>query len=319
MPRLILNADDFGLTPGINRAIAELHTAGALTSATLMANGPAFDDAVTIARAHPTLGIGCHIVLTDGTPLSHPDTIPTLLGGDGKSFRASLFDFLFAALFRQVDEEDIIREATAQVQRLQRAGIDVTHLDTHKHTHILPSVARALLFVAERCGVAAIRNPFEEPWSLAIGHADPLRRLQVRLLAPLRKRFEALPQIRNYDILTTNGTLGISATGRLDEPTLRVLLAAMPEGLWELVCHPGYNDRHLDAITTRLRATREIEYRALLNVFSKTQAVPQTSTPIELSLQPSPLELINYGNIGNAGLLRELGQFTANTGHEHIL
>src|SRR5271154_4644382 len=84
-PRLIINADDFGLTPGINRAIAELHQAGALTSTTLMATGPAFDDAVVMARANPTLGVGCHIVLTDGVPVSPPQTVPTLLGPDGKT------------------------------------------------------------------------------------------------------------------------------------------------------------------------------------------------------------------------------------------
>jgi predicted glycoside hydrolase/deacetylase ChbG (UPF0249 family) len=312
--RLILNADDFGLTPGVNRAIAELHAAGALTSATLMANGPAFEDAAAIARANPTLGVGCHIVLTDGTPLSHPDTIPTLLGGDGKTFRTSLADFLFAVLFRQVDPEDVIREATAQVQRLQRAGIDVTHLDTHKHTHILPEISRSLLYVAERCGVTAIRNPFEEPWSLAIGHTDPLRRMQVRLLHPLRKRFEALPQIRKQEILTTNGTLGISATGHLDEPTLRALVAHMPDGLWELVCHPGYNDPDLNNVRTRLRASREIERRALLSVFA-----PTNSTVIEDSPQPSAPELIHYGKLGRPGVLRELGQFIPNTGHERLL
>ena len=342
MPRLILNADDFGLTPGINRAIAELHHAGALTSATLMANGPAFDDAVAIAHANPNLGIGCHIVLTDGSPLSHPDTVPTLLGGDGKTFRTSISDFLFAVLFNQVDPDDIIREATAQVQRLQRAGIDVTHLDTHKHTHILPSVAKPLLFVAERCGVSAIRNPFEQPWSLAIGHADPLRRLQLKLLAPLRKRFQALPQIRDGSITTTDGTLGISATGHLDEQTLRQLLAAMPDGLWELVSHPGYNDRDLDAITTRLRLTREIERNALLNVFSKSTSnpgaphlaseiwvsteskaspinpSPESSILIEDSPKPNLPELIHYGKLGRTGVLRELGQFTPNTGHERL-
>src|SRR6202142_1037144 len=96
--RLILNADDFGLTRGINRAIAELHEAAALTSATLMANGPAFDAAVTIAHAHPNLGVGCHIVLTDGVPLSPPHTIPTLLGRDNRSFRPSLLSFLLAVL-----------------------------------------------------------------------------------------------------------------------------------------------------------------------------------------------------------------------------
>ena len=91
--RLILNADDFGLTRGINRAIGELHANGAVTSATLMANGPAFDDAVAIALKRPTLGVGCHVVLTDGIPVSHPSDIPSLLGSDGKTFRSSLPDF----------------------------------------------------------------------------------------------------------------------------------------------------------------------------------------------------------------------------------
>src|SRR5712675_1765891 len=128
-PRLIINADDFGLTP----AIAELHQAHALTSATLMATGAAFDDAVAIAHANPTLGVGCHIVLTDGTPVSPPKSIPTLIGSDGKNFRPSLVDFIQALLRGAIREDDLEREAVAQVQKLQCAGIRVTHLDTHKH------------------------------------------------------------------------------------------------------------------------------------------------------------------------------------------
>src|SRR5580658_3601299 len=126
--RLILNADDFGLTRGINRAIAELHANGALTSATLMANGPAFEDAAAIARKRPTLGVGCHVVLTDGIPVSHPSDVPSLLGPDGKTFRSSMMDFMLAVWRGRVHEEEIVREAAAQVQRMQRAGIDVTHL-----------------------------------------------------------------------------------------------------------------------------------------------------------------------------------------------
>jgi len=305
--RLIINADDFGLTRGINRAILELHQAGALTSATLMANGPAFGDAVSIAQANPKLGVGCHIVLTDGTPLSHPQSIPTLLGADGKNFRPSLIDFLLAVLRGKVSEDEIAIEALAQIQQLQRSGIDVTHIDTHKHTHILPAVARPLLYVCERTGIGAIRNPFEEPWSLALGHSDPIRRLQVKLIHPLRKRFEALPQIRDGLILTTDGTIGISATGRLDAPMLHSILDAMPDGLWELVCHPGYNDRDLDAVTTRLRVTREIERTALLSALSTD------------SLHPNRPELIHYGSLGMAGLLRKLGQHQRNTGHETLV
>src|ERR1700712_3766727 len=144
-PRLILNADDFGLTPGINRAIAELHRAGVLTSATLMATGAAFDDAVAIAYANPTLGVGCHITLVDGIPVAHPQSIPSLIGGDGKTLRSRILDFTQARLRGDIREDDIEREALAQLQKLQRAGIDVTHLDTHKHTHLFPAVARPLL------------------------------------------------------------------------------------------------------------------------------------------------------------------------------
>ncbi len=286
--RLILNADDFGLTPGINRAIAELHSAGALTSATLMANGPAFDDAIRIARGQPTLGIGCHIVLTDGVPLSPPETIPTLLGPDRRSFRASLTDFFAAVLIGKVSAADIAREAHAQITRIQQQGIPLTHIDTHKHTHILTRVARPLLAVAERAGITAIRNPFEPRWSIALGKSRILRRLQLRSLYFLQPRFLALPQIRSGSVRTTDGTLGISATGNLNPTTLRAILDSMPGGTWELVCHPGYNDRDLDAVRTRLRATRDIERAALLDAFF------QTSHEHSQGSNPPLPQLINY-------------------------
>jgi predicted glycoside hydrolase/deacetylase ChbG (UPF0249 family) len=256
-----------------------------------MASGPAFDDAVAIAHAHPTLGVGCHIVLTDGTPISPPHTIPSLLGPDRKTFRPSLPDFLLAVLRGKVTEADIAREAQAQIERLQQHGIAITHLDTHKHTHILPSVARPLLAAAEHAGIPAIRNPFEQPWSLALGTSPILRRLQLRIIHHLRPRFLALPQIRSGRVITTDGTLGISATGNLNATTLRAILDAMPDGLWELVCHPGYNDRDLDAITTRLRSTREVELSALITAFAEH---PQQST------HPSRLQLINYRDLHNA-------------------
>ncbi len=271
---LIINADDFGLTQGINHAIAELHRAGALTSATLMATGPAFADAVATAHAHPTLGVGCHIVLVDGSPAAPLDTIPTLLGADRKTFRNSLTQFSLDILRGEVKEQEIALEARAQIERLQRAGIAVTHIDTHKHTHMLPSVARPLLDAAERAGIRAIRNPFEPLWSLLTGSAPATRRFQLRVLTRLRPQFLALPQIRSGTIRTTDGTIGIAATGALDEPTLRFLLKSMPAGNWELVCHPGYNDPDLDRITTRLRASRDIERSALLSVLGSAPASP---------------------------------------------
>jgi predicted glycoside hydrolase/deacetylase ChbG (UPF0249 family) len=284
--RLILNADDFGLTPGINRAIAELHSAGVLTSATLMANGPAFSDAVAIARAHPSLAIGCHIVLVDGVPVSDPTRIPTLLGPDRKSFRPTLTHFIRDLLLRRINPEEVAIEARAQIQKITAAGIPITHIDTHKHTHIFPSIARPLLHVAAAANIRAIRNPFEPGWSLALNNGSPSRRLAVKLLRPLRARFEALPQIANRTILTTDGTLAISAAGQLTPATLAAILRALPStGTFELCCHPGYNDADLDRIPTRLRAHRDIERAALL-----------TEIPRRLT-QPNPPQLIHYGNL----------------------
>ncbi|WP_348268775.1 ChbG/HpnK family deacetylase [Edaphobacter paludis] len=285
-PRLIINADDFGLTPGVNRAIAELYNAKALTSATLMATGAAFDDAVAIAHAHPTLGVGCHIVLTDGAPVSDPRNVPTLLGSDGKTFRPSLLDFIQALVRGVIHEDDIEREALAQIEKLQRAGITVTHLDTHKHTHLFPAVARPLLRLAQHCSIGAVRNPFEPAWSSRLAPNAFVRRLEFHILSILgKKSFQSLPQLGDGQVLTSNGTIGVSATGELNEDSLRKILYAMPEGTWELVCHPGYNDAALASVATRLRTTRNIEREALL------KEIPQAVRTLP------GLELIHYGQI----------------------
>jgi predicted glycoside hydrolase/deacetylase ChbG (UPF0249 family) len=186
-PRLILNADDFGLTPGVNRAIVELHRAAALSSATLMATGAAFKDAAALAHANPALGVGCHIVLTDGDPAAPPESIPTLLDPDRRSLRPKLTDFVRDLLLGRIDEGDIEREAAAQIRKLQQAGITVTHLDTHKHTHMFPQVTRPLLRVAEAHNIRAIRSPFEARWSWSLGHGGICRRLQMTLLDQLRR------------------------------------------------------------------------------------------------------------------------------------
>jgi predicted glycoside hydrolase/deacetylase ChbG (UPF0249 family) len=276
-PRLILNADDFGLTPGINRAIAELHVAGCLTSATLMATGPAFDDAVRIARHQPTLGIGCHIVLVDGTPVLPPETLPTLCP-NGRTFRPRLTDFARDVLIGRIEPDEIQSEAAAQIRRIQEAGIYPTHLDTHKHAHIFTRVAKALYLAAQRTGVRAIRNPFE-PRHIH-SHALLKRRIEIaalHLLQPSYRRATA-------GILTTDGTLGIAATGSVTARTLRGILESLPaDGTYELVCHPGHNDADLEAVSTRLREHREIELHALLHEIPRILTLPNAPTLIHYS------------------------------------
>ncbi len=273
---LIVNADDFGLTPGVNRAIAELYRAHALSSATLMATGAFFDDAVALAHANPQLEVGCHILLVDGTPALPPEQIPTLCP-NGQSFRPSLARFVADLFTFRIRASEIVAEANAQIQRLQDAGLRVSHLDTHKHTHLLSGILRPLLAAARACEVPAIRNPFEPAWALrATKGSSRFRRLAVVALRSQHRAFQR--SVSAAGLATTSGTIGVLATGNLNvEETLRSLLAAIPNDpsqTWELVCHPGYPDAHLDQVRTRLRASRAQEHQALLSLLT---GIPLTS------------------------------------------
>jgi len=269
---LIANADDFGLTPGVNRSIAELHRAHALSSATLMATGAFFDDAIAISHANPELEVGCHVLLVDGTPALPPEQIATLCP-NGHSFRPSLIAFARDLFTFRIRAAEIEAEATAQIRRLQNAGIRVSHIDTHKHTHLFSGILRPLLAAAQACEVPAIRNPFEPAWALratpgAKSASFRLRRLAVMVLQSQHRTFQRA--IAASRLATTSGTIGVLATGTTDvETTLRSLLAAMPgnpQETWEFVCHPGYPDQHLDQVRTRLRASRAREHAALLEL-----------------------------------------------------
>ncbi|WP_263355288.1 ChbG/HpnK family deacetylase [Acidicapsa acidisoli] len=271
MKRLIINADDFGLTAGVNRAITELHRQKALTSATLMARATATDEAV--AMADPSLGVGCHVVLVDGQSVLAPrrDLVllvdPVSTGGRFKPTLLGLLRLLYLqrksrSFSNRRLEEEIQAEAAAQISLLQGHGFNLTHIDTHKHTHMFPRVLRPVLRAARAAGIRTIRNPFEPEWSIrATPRAPWLRRIQVQLLRTFEPIFRRI--VAEEGFVTTDGAIGVLATGTLDPATLASLLRAVPHGTWELVTHPGYNDAELAQAGTRLLASREIELAAL--------------------------------------------------------
>lgn len=263
--RLIVNADDFGLTRGVNRAIVESHRDGIVTSSTLMANGQAFEDAIVHAKSASRLSIGCHVVLVDGSPVLGGQQAPTLFDqkADDGRFYDGLGAFALRAVSGRVDADEIEAEVTAQIRKLQSAGVSVSHLDTHKHTHILPQVLRALLRAARTCGVPAVRNPFGPVrFSILAKYPRLWKRYgQVTVLNRLGGRFRN--SVTNAGMLTTDGTVGVVATGAMDSYLFRSIVDSLPEGTWELVCHPGYNDAELGSIRTRLRESRAVELRLL--------------------------------------------------------
>ena len=156
---MIINADDLGLTSGVNRGIIESHENGVVTSATLMACGEKFAEAATRVAQTPRLSVGCHVVLVDGVPLSDTAAVSTLTVGP--KFRDRLTNFAMLAATGRLDTAQIEAEVTAQIQKLQAAGIPVSHLDSHKHTHMFPVVLQGMLRAATNCGIRAVRNPFE--------------------------------------------------------------------------------------------------------------------------------------------------------------
>ncbi len=286
MKRLIINADDLGLSAGVNRGIVEAHRRGVVTSATAMATGARFSEAVVLAKQQPGLGVGCHVVLTDGRPALLPERLPSLVT-DG-SFRRSFSRFAVAAMRGRLAPEEIFAEADAQIGRLQDSGLRVSHLDTHKHSHMFPAVLRPLLRAARERGVRAIRNPFAPLGTLAVAHL--LRRpylwkrySQVRFLRRWREQFRK--EVAEAGMVTTDGTFGIVVTGALDDRLFQGIVGCIPEGTWEFVCHPGYCDDELMGLGGRLRESREKELEVL------------TSEAAREALQRHGVELISYWDL----------------------
>ena len=285
MRRLIVNADDFGLTQGVNRAIVEGNAAGIVTYATLMANAKASLAAADLAKLQPSLKTGCHVVLIDGEPLSI--NLPTLTNGSSR-FRNSLKQFAMAAVRKQIFADEIQRETEAQIRKIQACGVALTHVDSHKHTHIFPEVLRPVLRAAKACGIRAVRNPFEplRSWPREMVLGTPglwLRSAAVMAFQMFAAAFHRA--LREEGMVSTDGTVGIAATGLLDQQILLKILKALPEGTWELVCHPGYSDPDLQAAGTRLTQSREVELAAL------------TSAETKEAIARQKIQLISYADL----------------------
>ena len=276
------------MTRGINRAIAEASSKGVVTSTTLIATAHAYDDALnTISRLNPKVSIGCHVILLDGNPALPAANVPSLLQpkANTREFRVQLNDFARAAVSGNLDADEIEAEASAQIQRIQDSGVKVSHFDCHKHAHMFPAVLKPLLQAARNRGVTAVRNPFGKLFPLPFGRLvrNPSLWKRVAELGVLRSfaaRFKR--EVDRHGLRTPDGSIGVLDTGTLDLESFLVIIDTLPEGTWEFVCHPGYNDAELDHVRTRLRQSRETELAVL------------TSPEARSALERRGISLISY-------------------------
>jgi hopanoid biosynthesis associated protein HpnK len=293
MKRLIVNADDFGLTTKINQAIMDAHFGGLISSTSLLANGEAFASAVALSRQAPRLGVGVHLNLTEGQPVAPASSIPSLVNGQG-CFARKPAGLWRAMILGRVSTVEIEIELRAQIEKVLAAGILATHLDSHKHVHALPVFGRMGIRLARQYRIAAIRRIVER-WSglrYLLGRFPQAKTTIFRqllnscILAVVSCGWSR--QLRREGIACAEHFYGLTPTGFLDQEVLREILCHLPDGTSELMCHPGLVDKALRQTPTRLLEQREMEYQAL------------TRPEIKLLAKELGVQLINYGDLADS-------------------
>ncbi len=268
MKKLIVNADDFGMTEGVNRAILKGHRHGIITSTSLLVNGVAYDSALALARGTPTLGVGVHLNLTEGKPTSGAARVPSLVARDG-NFLNGPGRVAAGLVARRVAIGDIEREFRSQIEKLIAAGIRPTHLDGHQHVHMWPTLFALTARLAAEYGIGGMRCARERRTGVRgmLGRNGPSRGKILKQLAVgaglALLAVGARARMGRAGVASPDYYYGVSATGFLDREALAAVLRDLPEGSSELMCHPGYADADLAAIPTRLVAQREVELEAL--------------------------------------------------------
>jgi hopanoid biosynthesis associated protein HpnK len=279
--KLIINADDFGLCKGVNRAVVEAVTGGVLTSATIMANMPASDEAIAIAKKTPALGVGVHLNVTDGKPLSTDSIVESLLNNTGR-FKYSAYKLAFKTFMNKEFLKAVQSEFAAQIASIIDRGIKPTHLDSHKHFHCFPPVYKIVCSLAADFNIRAIRWPWEPDTVCSgdwpkVAFPDKARAFLARQMAlkcrKLDRRF-----IKN-DIF-----FGIAHTGRINNAFWAEIGRTQFMGVAEVMTHPGYPE---GLSNTRLVEQREIELKCLCDPATKR------------ILAGAGIELVHYGNINS--------------------
>lgn len=256
--KLIVNADDFGFTHDVNEGVVEAHRKGILRAATLMANGAAFEDAVHLARENPDLDVGCHLVLVGGASVLDPRRMLPATTGE-------LIESLALRRLRPFEE------LAAQTRKILESGLRPTHLDTHKHTHLLPPVLEAVARISEEFGIRWVRLPFDFPRRGAARGVPWTRRAASRGLRLFRRRMRTV--LERHGCRATDHFAGFQITGLFRAPELAALIRDLPPGVTELMCHPGRCREELRRARTRLKESRERELEALVAGETREAAV----------------------------------------------
>jgi hopanoid biosynthesis associated protein HpnK len=279
MTRIIINADDFGLCACVNEGIIEAHRNGALSSATIMANMPGFDQAVVLAKENPRLGVGVHLNLVRGLPLSPASRIPTILGPDGR-FLGSPGRLMRRMAAGKARPAEVEFELRAQIEKVLAAGLWPSHVDSEKHMHAYPPVFRIAARLAGEYGIGGIR--FIREFRLS---RHPAQSVKAVLLTLWSARARAA--VRAAGLVITDRFYGICNSGRMTAADLRRLIGRPGRGSAEIMIHPGY-------VRPELFALEALTGPYFINRFREGELKAVTDPSVRALFRPGGPELTSY-------------------------
>ncbi|MGB8953150.1 MAG: ChbG/HpnK family deacetylase [Candidatus Aminicenantales bacterium] len=280
MKRVIINADDFGLCRSVNEGVILAYQKGVLSSATIMANTPGFDQAVELAKENPGLGVGVHLNIVRGKPLSSVQKIKSLVGSDGRFLnKAGVLIRRIAA--KKIAAEEVEEEFRAQIEKVLKAGIQPTHLDSEKHIHIFPSVFKTTIGLAEEYGIHSVR--YIQEFRLTPRLTRSLKAFLISIAAAQGKRF------LESGIVITDRFYGICYSGRMTSGRLRKILVSLREGTAEIMVHPGF-------VTPELFALEEVG-PYYINKYRETELNALLDAGLRDLLKSREIQLIHFGGL----------------------
>ncbi|CUH93997.1 hypothetical protein P22_0059 [Propionispora sp. 2/2-37] len=243
MKKIIVNADDFGLHEAINSAIIEGHLSGCVSSASIMPNGKAFLHAAHLCSQNRLLGVGVHLTLVGLEPLSEPEKVSSLVDDQGLFYK-SYIHFLLRYVQGKIRQEEIKREMALQIEQVIAAGIPVTHLDSHQHLHIIPGIFEVVVELAKCYHIGAVRIP-DESYFFTGGYPFSLSRILGRTGLTYLSRM-ARRKIVKHGLVAPDHFFGMLSGGHMSENYLLQVVEQLPEGVSEIMMHPGKTNELLE-------------------------------------------------------------------------
>lgn len=282
MKKLIVNADDYGLHESINKGIVDGARNGCITSTSIMAVGPAFDHGISCLKDVQELGVGVHLTLVATEPLLPKEKIVTLISSENGMFYKSYPEFIKKYIFGAISIDEIYQELYAQINKVKSAGIHITHLDSHQHLHILPGIIDVVIDLAKHFGIQAVRIPSENYRffdDFKIGRY--IGKCGLTFLAQLARQ-----KLNREQMSTTNFFWGMMNGGNMDDHKIGKIISLLPEGINEIMVHPGYDTKILQN-----RFSWEYHWEQELSAL--------TSEDILALLRKYEIKLVSFGALSN--------------------